>query len=150
MSAADPSDVPPRPEWLPEHLFPLQGVHVGVDAANVHYVDEGDGPVLLLMHGNPIYSFLYRELITGLRDRFRCIAIDYPGFGLSTAPPGYRFTPAEHADIIEKVVQRLDLTGITMMVQDWGGPIGFAVATRNPERFSAFVIGNTWAWPSPI
>jgi len=77
MSAADPSDVPPRPEWLPEHLFPLQGVHVGVDAANVHYVDEGDGPVLLLMHGNPTYSFLYRELITGLREWFRCIAIDY-------------------------------------------------------------------------
>jgi haloalkane dehalogenase len=99
------------------------------------------------MHGNPTYSFLYRAVILGLRDRFRCIAIDYPGFGLSTAPSGYRFTPAEHADVIEKLVQQLDLTGITMMVQDWGGPIGFAVATRNPDRFSAFVIGNTWAWP---
>ena len=106
--------------------------------------------MLLLMHGNPTYSFLYRELISGLRNRFRCIAIDYPGFGLSTAPPGYGFTPAEHADVVEKLVQQLDLTGITMMVQDWGGPIGFAVATRNPDRFSAFVIGNTGHGPSPI
>ena len=138
---------PIRPTWLPERLFPFQSRYADVDGAKVHYVDEGDGPVLLLMHGNPTYSFLYRQLITGLRDRFRCIAMDYPGFGLSTAPRGYRFTPAEHADVVEKVVRRLDLTAITMMVQDWGGPIGFAVATRNPDRFSAFVIGNTWAWP---
>lgn len=144
MSAAD---VPARPKWLPENIFPFQSRHVVVDGANMHYVDEGEGPALLLMHGNPTYSFLYRELITGLQNTFRCIAIDYPGFGLSTASPGYRFTPAEHADVIEKLVKQLDLTGITMMVQDWGGPIGFAVATRNPDRFSAFVIGNTWAWP---
>jgi haloalkane dehalogenase len=147
LSAGEASDGPARPEWLPERIFPFRSRHVAVDGANVHYVDEGDGPVLLLMHGNPTYSFLYRELITGLRNRFRCIAIDYPGFGLSTAPPGYGFTPAEHADVVEKLVQQLNLTGITMMVQDWGGPIGFAVATRNPDRFSAFVIGNTWAWP---
>jgi haloalkane dehalogenase len=144
MSAAD---VPARPKWLPENIFPFQSRHVVVDGANVHYVDEGEGPVLLLMHGNPTYSFLYRELITGLQNTFRCIAIDYPGFGLSTAPPGYRFTPAEHADVIEKLVKQLDLTGITMMVTDGGGTIGFAVATRNGDRFSAFIIGNTWAWP---
>ena len=91
---ADPmsADVPTRPRWLPEHIFPFLSRHAVVDGANVHYVDEGDGPVLLLMHGNPTYSFLYRELITGLQNTFRCIAIDYPGFGLSTAPPGYRFT----------------------------------------------------------
>jgi haloalkane dehalogenase len=65
----------------------------------------------------------------------------------SKAAPGYRFTPAEHAGVVEQLVLRLDLRGVTMMVQDWGGPIGFAVATRHPERFAAFVIGNTWAWP---
>src|SRR5881628_3583420 len=115
--------------------------------ARVHYLEGGRGEPLLMLHGNPTWSFLYRHLIFWLSDRFRCIAVDYPGFGLSTAPPGYGFTPAEHAGVVEALIQRLDLTGITMMVQDWGGPIGFGVATRHPDRFGAFVIGNTWAWP---
>jgi pimeloyl-ACP methyl ester carboxylesterase len=109
---------------------------------------RGDGSPLLLLHGNPTWSFLYREVIKGLSDRFRCIAPDYPGFGLSRPPVGYGFTPAEHAQVLEQLVLELDLTGVTMMVQDWGGPIGFAVAVRHPERFDAFVVGNTWAWPS--
>jgi haloalkane dehalogenase len=113
----------------------------------VHYVDEGSGAPLLLLHGNPTWSFLYRDLIKGLRDRYRCIAPDHPGFGLSQGAPGYGYTPSEHADVLEQLVLQLDLTGVTMMVQDWGGPIGFTVATRHPDRFSAFVIGNTWAWP---
>jgi haloalkane dehalogenase len=112
----------------------------------LHFEDDGDGPPLLLLHGNPTSSFLYRHLIAGLRDRFRCIAPDYPGFGKSDAPPGYGFTPVEHAAVIERLVVELDLRDVTMMVQDWGGPIGFAVATRHPDRFSRFVIGNTWAW----
>jgi haloalkane dehalogenase len=113
----------------------------------VHYVDEGEGRPLLLLHGNPTWSFLYREIIRGLRDSYRCIAVDHPGFGLSMPARGYGFTAAEHAAALEQLVLRLDLTDVTMMVQDWGGPIGFAVAVRHPERFSAFVIGNTWAWP---
>jgi haloalkane dehalogenase len=113
----------------------------------LHYVDEGEGPPLLLLHGNPTSSFLYRHLIAGLKDRYRCIAPDYPGFGKSVAPPGYGFTPVEHAAVIERLVVELDLRDVTMMVQDWGGPIGFAVAGRHPDRFSRFVIGNTWAWP---
>ncbi len=86
-------------------------------------------------------------MIRGLRDRVRCIAVDLPGFGLSTPPPGYTFTAAEHAGILERFVLELDLDDVTMMAQDWGGPTGFAVATRHPDRFRAFVIANTWAWP---
>ena len=138
---------PVRPEWVPERLYPFADRYADVDGCRVHYVDEGDGPPLLLLHGNPTWSFLYRNLILGLRDRYRCVAVDYPGFGLSTAAPGYRFTPAEHARVVEKLLHQLELTDVTMMVQDWGGPIGFRVATRNPQRFRAFVIGNTWAWP---
>jgi haloalkane dehalogenase len=135
------------PPWVPRDLYPFETRVVEVGGARVHYVDEGDGPTLLLLHGNPTWSFLYREIVRGLRDRYRCIAPDYPGFGLSQQPLGYGFTAAEHAAVIEQFVLELDLSGITMMVQDWGGPIGFATATRNPERFAAFVIGNTWAWP---
>jgi len=137
----------PRPSWVPQDLYPFASRFADVEGARVHYVDEGDGSPLLLLHGNPTWSFLYREIVRGLRDRFRCIAVDYPGFGLSQAPPGYGFTPAEHARVVEGLVTQLDLSGATMMVQDWGGPIGFAVATRHAARFERFVIANTWAWP---
>jgi haloalkane dehalogenase len=136
-----------RPAWVPQELYPFESHYAHIDGAAVHYVDEGSGPPMLLLHGNPTWSFLYRDVIKGLRDRYRCIALDYPGFGLSRAAPGYGYTPAEHAAVVEQLVSHLDLTDVTLMVQDWGGPIGFAVATRNAERFSAFVIGNTWAWP---
>ena len=136
-----------RPNWLSERLYPFADHYLDVEGARVHYLDEGEGPPLLLLHGNPTYSLLYREIVSGLRDRYRCIAVDYPGFGLSSAPPGYGFTPAEHASVLERLVAELDLRDITMMTQDWGGPIGFAVATRHPDRFAAFVVGNTFAWP---
>jgi haloalkane dehalogenase len=137
-----------RPAWVNEELFPFQSHFAEVDGAQVHYIDEGAGPVFLGMHGNPTWSFLYRHIVGGLSDRFRCVVPDYPGFGLSAAPPGYRYTIAEHARIVERLIEQLDLRDITMMVQDWGGPIGMWSATRHPERFRAFVIGNTWAWPS--
>ncbi len=135
------------PDWLSLELYPFKSRFFELDGAQLHYVDEGQGPPLLLLHGNPTWSFLYRDIIKGLRDSFRCIAIDYPGFGLSQPGPGYGFTPAEHARVVEQFTVQLDLRDVTMMIQDWGGPIGFAVAGRNPERFAAFVIGNTWAWP---
>ncbi len=136
-----------RPAWLDERLFPFRSRIVEIDGCRVHYVDEGEGPPLLLLHGNPTWSFLYRDIVRGLRGHFRCVAPDYPGFGLSVAREGYGFTPAEHADIIERLLLALDLSGVTVMVQDWGGPIGLGVAARNPERFRVLVIGNTWAWP---
>ena len=137
----------PSPPWVPHDLYPFESRYADVGGARVHYVDEGTGPPLLLLHGNPTWSFLYRDIIRGLRDRYRCVAVDYPGFGLSRAAPGYGYTPAEHAGVLEQLVVQLDLGDVTMMVQDWGGPIGFAVATRHPARFAAFVVGNTWAWP---
>jgi haloalkane dehalogenase len=131
-----------RPAWVDSELYPFADRWLD----GIHYVDEGSGPPLLMLHGNPTWSFTWRGVIQGLRDRYRCIAPDLPGFGLSTAPAGYGFTAAEHADAIGRLVQELDLRGTTLMVQDWGGPIGFAVAGSQPDRFSAYVIGNTWAW----
>jgi pimeloyl-ACP methyl ester carboxylesterase len=78
--------------------------------------DGGIG-VRILLHGNPTWSFLYRDVIAGLRDRYRCVAIDYPGFGLSHAAPGYGYVPAEHADVVEALIVRLDRRGATLMVQ---------------------------------
>ena len=131
-----------RPVWVDSELYPFEDRRLD----GLHYVDEGDGPPLLMLHGNPTWSFTWREVIRGLRDRYRCIAPDLPGFGLSGAPAGFGFTPQEHAAAIETLVERLDLRETTLLVQDWGGPIGFAVAGRLPERFRAYVVGNTWAW----
>jgi haloalkane dehalogenase len=136
-----------RPAWVNNDLFPFESRFIDVDGAQVHYIDEGTGPVFLGLHGNPTWSFLYRHIVQGLRTQFRCVALDYPGFGLSSAPAGYRYTVGEHARVVEGFVEQLGLRDITLMVQDWGGPIGFWVATRHPDWFRAFVIGNTWAWP---
>jgi len=76
-----------RPAWVDAELFHFQSRFVNIDGHTVHYVDEGSGPTLLLLHGNPTWSFVCRDVIRTLRDEFRCIALDNPGFGLSTARP---------------------------------------------------------------
>jgi haloalkane dehalogenase len=137
---------------VPEHLYPFESRWQVVDGLPVHYIDEGQGQPLLFLHGNPTWSFLYRDIVRGLRDRYRCIALDYPGMGLSGKPRDhdrgdYRFTPEEHSGVLRRFVQALDLTDLTVMVQDWGGPIGMGMMTAMPERIARIVIGNTWAWP---
>ena len=129
-------------------LFPYQSKYVNLDnGTRIHYVDEGKGPVLLLLHGNPTWSFLYRHLIAELKGEFRVVAPDHPGFGLSSAPQGFGFTAAEQAATMTEFIEKMDLRNATLMVQDWGGPIGFAIAEKHPDRVSGFIIGNTWAWP---
>lgn len=117
-------------------------------AGRMHYVDEGSGQPILMCHGNPTWSFLYRHLIRSLRDRFRCVAVDYPGFGLSDRPPGYGYTPAEHAVAVGELVRALDLRDLIVMGHDWGGPIGLAVGCEDPDRVAGVVLGNTWFWPA--
>jgi len=117
------------------------------EAARVHYIDEGQGPALFMLHGNPTWSFLYRKLVLALRDRFRCIVPDLPGFGLSLPGPGYDYRPESHHRVVRALIEHLDLGGITLIAHDWGGPIGLAVAQEAPHRFQRYVLGNTWAWP---
>lgn len=140
---------PTRADFQVNHeLFPYQPHYLDMEnGARIHYVDEGKGQTLLLLHGNPTWSFLYRDIIAGLKGEFRLIAPDYPGFGLSTAPENYTFTAAEQAQMVSELIRRLDLHDVVIMMQDWGGPIGFDAALNNPERIKGFVIGNTWAWP---
>ncbi len=94
-----------RPAWVDDELFPFESRFIDIDAHRVHYVDEGSGPTLLFLHGNPTWSFDYSKVIQSLRPEFRCIAVDYPpGFGLSSAAPGYRHLPIEHAEVIDRFV----------------------------------------------
>lgn len=118
-----------------------------IDGNVVHYIDEGSGPTLSMLHGNPTWSFVYRDVIRALRDAFRCVALDYPGFGLSGAAPGYRYLPEEHAAVVVAFVDRLGLSGATLVAHDWGGPLGLYAAERRPDRFDHLVLANTWARP---
>ena len=130
-------------------LLPFEHRYLELDGVRIHYLDEGSGNTVLLLHGNPAWSFLYRKIIAGLRDEFRCVAPDYPGYGLSDAgPAGYAYTPREHSAMLERFIDALGLRDLTVMVQDWGGPIGLGLAGRRPELIRAMIIGNTFAWPN--
>jgi pimeloyl-ACP methyl ester carboxylesterase len=146
---------PPGPRGLPfdipRALFDVDHKFLDLPSgARIHYVDVGTGETLLLLHGNPAWSFQWRELVAGLRGSFRCVALDYPGFGLSSAPPGYGFTPFEQSRMLEEFVDHLGLQDITLVMQDWGGPIGLGLAGRRPELVRRIVLGNTWAWPTSV
>ena len=137
---------------VPEDLYPFAHHFLDLpNGANIHYIDEGPPDatrILVFLHGNPTWSFLYRHIIIALRSTYRCIAMDYPGFGLSTAPPGYDYRPRGQSTSVEDFIERLNLGRVTFMMQDWGGPIGFGVAGRRPEWIDRLIVGNTWAWPS--
>jgi haloalkane dehalogenase len=129
-------------------LYPFESRWFDSSRGRMHYVDEGSGPPIMLCHGNPTWSFLYREIIVALRDRFRCIAPDYLGFGLSERPPGFGYTIEEHAQVVGELVDHLNLDGYLTMGQDWGGPISMAVDTARADRVRGVVLGNTWFWPA--
>ncbi len=132
---------------LDQKKYPFQHNRFYHENTPLHYVDEGEGQTVLMLHGNPTWSFLYRNVIKALKGSFRCVAPDYPGFGLSGHPPGYGYTPPEHAEKIRTLVDRLELDDFILIVHDWGGPIGFSYATDHPGRVAGIVICNTWCWP---
>lgn len=136
-----------RPAWVDHELFPFESRFIDIDGHHIHYVDVGSGPTLVFLHGNPTWSFDYSEVINSLRSEFRCVAVDYPGFGLSHAAVEYRYLPSEHAQVIDAFVDALGLSGVTLVAHDWGGPIGLAVVQKRPEAFRRLVLTNTWAWP---
>jgi haloalkane dehalogenase len=115
----------------------------------MHYVDEGQGAPLLMVHGNPTWSFYWRRIITAFRDRFRCVAPDHIGCGLSDKPRDYPYTLARRRDDLLRLIEKLDLREITLLVHDWGGAIGLGAALMAPERFARLVIFNTGAFPPP-
>ncbi|MCA0301567.1 MAG: alpha/beta fold hydrolase [Proteobacteria bacterium] len=132
---------------LPAGSFPFASRLLHLNNCQLHLVDEGRGPVLLFLHGNPTWSFQFRHLIRTLRGSYRCIALDLPGFGLSTAPPGFSFKPRDAAPLVAAAMRDLDLRDATLVAHDWGGPIGLAAMAEEPGRIRRIVLGNTWAWP---
>lgn len=139
---------------LPDHVAPLYPFddHGLVLACGhrLHYVDEGEGPVMLMVHGNPNWSFYYRNLIAGLRDRYRCIAVDHIGCGLSDKPEDYGYRIGDHADNLVALIEHLGLTNITLVGHDWGGAIGLRAVQLRPDLFVRFAFFNTAAFLLPL
>ena len=112
----------------------------------VHYIDEGEGETLLFIHGTPSWSFEWRECIRALSGTHRCIAVDHLGFGLSDRPRDFDYSPESHARVLRDVVTRLGLSDITLVVHDFGGPIGLPLALDEPSLVRRLVLLNTWMW----
>jgi len=127
-------------------LYPFESKWFESSVGRVHYIDEGAGRPIVFSHGQPMWSFLYRHIVIGLRDRFRCVVIDHPGYGLSIRPDGYGYTPREHAGVLGELVDHLSLDDMIVMGQDWGGPIIMSMAAARPDRVTGIVLGNTWFW----
>lgn len=134
-----------RFENLPDYPFAPRYVDVG-DGVRVHYVDEGpkDGPAMLLLHGEPTWSFLYRKMIpVFVAAGVRAVAPDLVGFGKSDKPTRQEdYTYARHVAWMRSLLEALDLRGLTLFGQDWGSLIGLRLAAENDARFDRIVIGN--------
>lgn len=134
-------------EWIDRGEYPFAPHHYETAAGRMHYVDEGSGETIVMLHGNPAWSFLYRKLIQQFRPHYRCIAPDLIGFGLSDKPADWSYLPEEHAQHVEALIEHLGLKDITLVVNDWGGPIGMHYAVNHPQNVKRLVVLNSWAWP---
>ncbi len=129
-------------------LYPFQSHEIILDGHHYHYLDEGQGPVLLMVHGNPTWSFYWRNLIQPLAKNYRVIAVDHIGCGLSEKPPAsaYSYRLAQRIADLSRFIEKLDLQKITLIAHDWGGGIGMGAAVAMPDRFSRFILMNTAAF----
>jgi haloalkane dehalogenase len=134
-------------DWIDRNDYPFASHHFQTDAGKLHYVDEGEGQPVVMIHGNPTWSFLYRKLIKKLSPKYRCIAPDHLGFGLSDKPADWTYLPEDHAKNLAALIDSLGLKNVTLVMQDWGGPIGMHYAVTHPENVARLIVMNTWAWP---
>ena len=135
-------DVP----WVDAELYPFASHFVPVDDGSMHYVDEGQGSTVLLLHGTPTWSFLYRDVIAELASDHRVIAPDLLGYGLSDKPSTDAYHPAAQARRLAQLIEHLDLRDLTIVAHDVGGPLGMSVAIDHPDRVAQVVLVNTFAW----
>lgn len=135
-----------------EGAFPFSPHYLNITTdTNIHYVDEGQGQPIVMLHGDPTWGFLYRNFIPPISDSFRCIVPDHMGMGKSSVPASpFPYRLHHHIANFEQLILELNLTDITLLLHDWGGPVGLGFAIRHPERIKRIVLMNTWAfapWP---
>lgn len=130
---------------MARHEYPFQSRYVVVDGVRIHYVDEGDGEPVLMVHGQPTWSYLYRKIIPPVAQQRRAVALDLMGFGLSDKPQDRDYSFADHAAILRGFIQTLDLRGLSLVLHDWGGPIGLDYAVHHRGNMKRLVLMNTFA-----
>jgi pimeloyl-ACP methyl ester carboxylesterase len=135
-----------NPAWVDPSEYPFAPHFKETRAGRIHYIDEGQGECIVFVHGTPTWSFLYRKLIKGLSAHYRCIAVDHLGFGLSDKPADGPYRPEDHARNLTELITTLGLREITLVVHDFGGPIGLSYALENPSNVKRIVLFNTWMW----
>ena len=136
-------------KWVNPVLYPFDHKYIELKNGHMHYVDEGSGEVILFVHGTPTWSFLYRHFIKKLSTEYRCIAIDHLGFGLSEMKEeSQKSTPQFHSENLREFIERMALSNITLVVHDFGGPIGLSAAIEDPTKFKNIILFNTWLWES--
>jgi len=131
-----------------EAEYPFPSKFFDLDGLRYHYIDEGQGETLLCVHGNPTWSFAWRNFIKDLSRDYRVVAVDQIGCGFSDKPQAYEYRLARHIGNLSRFIGGLDLEKITLLAHDWGGAIGMGAAANLPERFSRFVLFNTAAFRS--
>ena len=134
------------PVWLDRKEYPFKSHYFNSPAGRMHYVDEGRGEPIVMIHGNPGWSFEFRKIISEMSKTNRCIAIDHIGFGLSDKPYDFDYLPVHQAENFELFMDSLNLNNITMIFNDWGGPIGLSYAIVHPEKIKKLIILNTYLW----
>ncbi|WP_162618656.1 alpha/beta fold hydrolase [Pedobacter yulinensis] len=134
--------------WLDKHEYPFTSRYFAQGAFRQHYIDEGAGQILLFVHGTPSWSFEFRNLISALHSNYRCVAPDHLGFGLSDKPGSFPYSTPRHSELLETFVSGLGLKNITLVVHDFGGPIGLSFAMRRPDLVQRIVVLNSWLWSS--
>ena len=131
--------------------FPFAPHYFTVNGFDMHYVDEGSGEAVVMVHGDPTWGYLYRNFIPSLSEQYRCVVPDLMGMGKSDVPQDrllYRLE--QHCANLEALLLHLNVWNITLVLHDWGGPVGLGFATLHPERIKRLVLMNTWAfapWP---
>ncbi|WOO39585.1 alpha/beta fold hydrolase [Rubellicoccus peritrichatus] len=139
-------------EKLPDHLkklYPFTSNWIDTPGGKQHYVDEGEGEVVVMLHGNPTWSFFYRNLIKELSQNYRCIVPDHIGMGLSDKPQkGFNYQLSDHIENVVRLLEHLKVERFNLIVHDWGGAIGMGLAERFPNRVGKIVVMNTAAFRS--
>ncbi len=134
--------------WLDKSEYPFTSNYFDINGHRLHYIDEGQGEIILFVHGTPSWSFDSRNLIKNLKSNFRCIAIDHIGFGLSDKPEEFDYSTQNHSETLGEFILDKKLENITLVVHDFGGPIGLNFAIQNPNRIKSLIILNSWLWSS--
>jgi haloalkane dehalogenase len=136
-----------QPDFVVDRsLYPFDSHYHDTPEGRMHYVDEGSGPAILFVHGTPTWSFLFRDLLATFARHHRVVAVDHLGFGLSEKPAGAEYRPEDHARRLAGLMEHLGLRDMTLVVHDFGGPIGLSYAIAHPDRVLRLVVFNTWLW----